>query len=103
MDHINEFVDERQKAWCIQCGAWVGDVDTNKDHVPSKVLLRKPYPENLPVVDTCVACNNGFSVDEEYLHLFLSCVLTGSTDPGQHPDAKIARALTAPQKAARED
>ena len=93
MDQINEFVDERQKAWCIQCGAGIGDVDTNRDHVPSKVLLRKPYPENLPVVDTCVDCNNGFSPDEEYLHLFLQCVLTGSTDPEQHSDAKVARAL----------
>ena len=79
MDQINEFVDERQNSWCIQCGAWIEEVDTNRDHVPSKVFLRKPYPENLPVVVTCVACNNGFSPDEEYLHLLLHCVLTGST------------------------
>ena len=71
----------------------IEDVDTNRDHVPSRGLLRKPYPDNLPVVDTCVACNNGFSADEEYMYLFLHCVLTGSTDPEQHPDAKIARAL----------
>ena len=68
-------------------------METNRDHVPSKVFLRKPYPENLPVVETCVACNSGFSADEEYLHLFLQCVLRGSTDPEQHPDARIARAL----------
>ena len=98
MDQIDEFVDERQKSWCIQCGAWIGDVDTNRDHVPSKVLLRKPYPENLPVVETCVACNTGFSADEEYLNLFLHCVLTGSTDPEQHPDEKIARALRRHEK-----
>ena len=71
---------------------------TNRDHVPSKALLRKPYPENLPVVDTCVACNKGFSPDEEYLRLFLHCVLTGSTDPEHHPDAKIARALQRHEK-----
>ena len=93
MDQIDEFVDERQKSWCIQCGTWIGDVDTNRDHVPSKVLLRKPYPENLPVVEACIACNSGFSADEEYLNLFLHCVLTGSTDPEQHPDEEIARAL----------
>ena len=98
MDQINEFVDERQNSWCIQCGAWIEEVDTNRDHVPSKVFLRKPYPENLPVVVTCVACNNGFSPDEEYLHLLLHCVLTGSTDPEQHPDAKIARALQRHEK-----
>ena len=61
--------------------------------MPAKVLLRKPYPENLPVVETCVACNSGFSADEEYLNLFLRCVLAGSTDPEQHPDERIARAL----------
>ncbi|MCY4398211.1 MAG: hypothetical protein OXE96_02550 [Gemmatimonadetes bacterium] len=93
MDQIREFVDERQKAWCIQCGDQLGDVATNRDHVPSKALLRKPYPENLPVVDTCVACNKRFSPDEEYLRLFLHCVLIGSTDPERHSDAKIARAL----------
>lgn len=93
MDYINEFVDERQKSWCIHCGAWVGDVETNRDHVPSKVLLRKPYPENLPVVETCVGCNSGFSADEEYCYLFLHCVLTGSTEPEQHADKKTARAL----------
>lgn len=93
MDYIEEFVDERQKSWCIQCSAWIGHVDTNRDHVPSKALLRKPYPENLPVVETCVACNSKFSKDEEYLSLFLRCVLTGSTDPAHHEDDKTARAL----------
>ncbi len=93
MYQINEFVDERQKAWCIQCRAGIGDVETSRDHVPSKAFLRKPYPDNLPVVNICVDCNNGFSEDEEYLHLFLQCALTGSTDPEQHSDAKIARAL----------
>lgn len=80
MDYIDEFVDERQKSWCIQCGALIGDVDTNKDHVPSKVLLRRPFPENLPVVQICTGCNNGFSADEEYLPLFLNRVLAGSTE-----------------------
>lgn len=98
MDQIRESVDERQKAWCIQCGATLGEVATSCDHVPSKALLRRPYPENLPVVDTCVACNKGFSPDEEYLHLFLHCVLRGSTDPARHPDPKVARALQRHEK-----
>jgi len=93
MDYIDEFVDERQKSWCIQCGASIWAAETNKDHIPSKVLLRKPYPENLPVVETCAGCNSGFSSDKEYLSLFLQCVLTGSTDPERHADEKTARAL----------
>ena len=93
MDLIDEFVDERNKSSCIQCGAWIDEIDTSKDHVPSKVLLRRPHPENLPVVAICTACNNGFSADEEYLALFLRCVLVGSTNPKRHTDDRIARAL----------
>ena len=93
MDYIDDFVDDRQKASCIHCGAWLGAVDANEDHVPSRALLRRPHPENPPVVEICVACNTGFSKDEEYLSLFLHCVLTGSTDPEHHADQKRARAL----------
>ena len=98
MDKIEEFVDERQKSWCIQCGAWIGDVETNDDHVPSKCLLLKPYPANLPVVKICTACNSGFSADEEYLFLFLHCVLAGSRDPDRQTDAKVGRALRRHEK-----
>ena len=93
MDPIAEFVDERQNSWCIHCGASIGEVETNEDHVPSKALLRKPYPAHLSVVRVCTACNNGFSADEEYLFLFLSCVLAGSTDPDSQDDPRVARAL----------
>ena len=34
MDRIEEFVDERQKSWCIHCGSGIEDVATNRDHVP---------------------------------------------------------------------
>ena len=67
VDKIEEFVDERQKSWCIHCGAWIGGVETNKDHVPSRALLLKPHPANLPVVQICSACNKSFSANEEYL------------------------------------
>lgn len=93
MDKIEEFVDERQQSWCIHCGAWIVGVETNEDHVPSKGLLRKPRPANLPVVRICTDCNHGFSADEEYLFLFLNCVLAGSTDPETQEDPKVRRAL----------
>lgn len=81
MDQIPEYVDERQKYWCIHCGHPIGSTETNRDHVPTKSLLLKPYPENLPVVKICKSCNQGFSQDEEYFAAFLSCILSGSTDP----------------------
>ena len=93
MDYINEFVDERMKGGCVYCGGLLAHDDTSSDHVPSKCLLQKPYPENLPTVETCVACNNSFSADEEYLFLFLNCVLSGSTDPDIQTNTKVGRAL----------
>ena len=54
---------------------------TNDDHVPSKVLLDRPFPANIHVVETCAECNSGFSADEEYFAAFLGSVMSGSTDP----------------------
>ena len=98
MDKIEEFVDERQKSWCIHCGAWIGGADTNKDHVPSRALLLNLHPANLPVVRICSPCNKSFSADEEYLFLFLRCVIAGTIDPNEHHDARVARALRRHEK-----
>src|SRR5689334_463961 len=93
MDQIEEFTDERQKSWCIHCGSWIGGCETNRDHVPSKSLLRKPYPANLPVVEVCSDCNVGFSLDEEYVAALLACVITGSTTPDAREYPAAARIL----------
>lgn len=70
------FVDKRLTSFmCAYCGA---HPDT-RDHVPSKVLLDKPYPIELPVIDACHRCNSSFSLDEEYLACFVDCVVCGST------------------------
>jgi hypothetical protein len=93
MDAIEDFVDERQKSWCIHCGGWIAQLKTNRDHVPSKALLRDPYPANLPVIHVCAGCNGGFALDEEYLIAFLGSVLVGSTDPARHTNPKTAGIL----------
>jgi hypothetical protein len=93
MDQIEDFSDERQKAWCIHCGGWISNLKTNRDHVPTKALLRKPYPANFPVVQVCVACNSKFSSDEEYLAAFLGAVVSGSTEPGVLCNSSAARIL----------
>lgn len=98
MDEIEEFVDERQKSWCIHCGGWIEGLETSHDHVPSKSLLRKPYPANLPVVRVCRACNEGFSLDEEYFIAFLESVIVGSTDPDRQSNPKVERALRRNEK-----
>ncbi|MDE0627305.1 MAG: hypothetical protein OXH99_12970 [Bryobacterales bacterium] len=100
---IEDYSDERLKAWCIHCGAALGSVKANRDHVPSKSLLSKALrrkgaeydrgggePDGyLPQVTVCRRCNSGFSPDENYLLCVLHAVLAGSLypDPKTHPEA----------------
>lgn len=52
---------------CIYCS----QIATTREHVPSKVFLTEPFPENLPTVPACFECNNGYSDDEKYVACFL--------------------------------
>ena len=65
-----EYGEDHPERICCYCGNWADTVD----HVPSKVFLDKPYPDNLPVVPCCRKCNEQFSFDEEYLAVLLECV-----------------------------
>lgn len=92
------FVDERFLGVCAYCGGTPG----TRDHVPSKVFLDDPLPDNLPVVAACVICNQGFSLDEEYVACFLECVLVGSSNIKRIRRNKVKRALSRnPQLAER--
>ena len=79
MKKVREFVDERLKGNCIHCGEWISD--PSNDHVPSKSLLKEPYPTDIPTIKICRTCNGSFALDEEYLVAFLSAVVSGSTNP----------------------
>lgn len=102
MKQIRDYSDERNKAWCIYCHEWIGSVETNRDHVPTKALLVKPYPENLPTVEVCTACNQSFSDSEEYLIGFLGAVVSGSTDPEEQVHSSASRALAGNARLRRE-
>lgn len=65
-----EYGEGHPERMCCYCGEWADTVD----HVPSKVLLDEPYPENLPVVPCCKKCNREFSLDEEYVGVLFECV-----------------------------
>lgn len=60
--------------------SYCGEQPDTRDHVPSKILLDEPYPENLPVVPCCNKCNQGFSLDEEYIACLIECVICGTTE-----------------------
>ena len=77
MQQLRCYGDDRNKGFCVHCG---GPSETI-DHVPSKVLLDEPYPENLMAASACRKCNNGLSLDEEYLACLLECVIAGDAAP----------------------
>jgi hypothetical protein len=83
------FLDERLTGRCVYCGA---QPDT-RDHSPSKVLLDKPYPPQLPTVEACGECNASFSLDEQYLACFIECVISGTVETSSLKRINIKRIL----------
>lgn len=72
----NNYADKRQISYCAYCRGETG----TRDHVPSKVFLDKPYPENLPLVFACYDCNQSFSLDEEYVACLIECAKSNSLE-----------------------
>jgi hypothetical protein len=89
MDQVKPFSDERLRQACVYCGGATG----TRDHVPSRVLLDEPLPDNLPVVDACSSCNSGFSEDETYVACLIDVVQASIADPDLVQRTKIARIL----------
>jgi hypothetical protein len=71
------------------CG---GPMETH-DHAPSRVFLDEPYPDNLPVLPSCQACNHSFSLDEEYVACLIECAKAGSLQQARTARRKIAKAV----------
>lgn len=77
---------------CIYCGARA----ETRDHVPAKLLLRRPFPENYRTVPSCRTCNEGFSLDEEYLRLLIGIAsfdpqIMAENHQGQYIDRMLNR------------
>lgn len=68
---LRPYVEYSKKGihYCIYCG---GLSDT-REHVPSKVFLNRPFPDDLPTLPACQKCNNGFSADELYTNTYIEC------------------------------
>lgn len=90
MEQLQDFSDDRLVNGCIYCRG----LEETREHVPSKVLLDQPFPENLPVVKACFKCNNSYSHDEEYVACLIECMIAGSTDPQKIGNQKISKILT---------
>lgn len=82
-----EYGEGHPERICCYCGEWANTVD----HVPSKVFLDKPYPENLPVVPCCKKCNEQFSLDEEYVAVLFECVRWQTINPEHFRREKVKK------------
>lgn len=89
MKQIKNLGDERQTTFCCYCG---GDTKT-RDHLPPKVFLDPPYPENLYVVGACEQCNHGFSLDEQYTACIIECARLCTIDLNSLERDKVIRIL----------
>ncbi|WP_321389255.1 hypothetical protein [Emcibacter sp.] len=89
MEQKSNYADSRLINDCIYCGG----AATTREHVPSRVFLDRPYPNNLPVVGACKSCNQGFSLDEQYLICLFEAIITGSADPKKMRRETVAKAL----------
>lgn len=92
MKQLSDYSDARSRVTCTHCGTGLHPRNENKDHVPSRCLLDRPLPEDLPTVWICRSCNASFSKDEEYFFVFLAAVLSGDArpDPSRFPSAASA-------------
>ncbi len=84
MDQIPNLGDVRQTGFCAFCGCGT----ETRDHIPPKVFLDRPYPENLQAVVAFRECNQESSMDEEYVACLVACAEAGSVD-----DDRVEREL----------
>jgi hypothetical protein len=90
MIQVKKFSDTRLDYFCSYCG----EPAVTRDHVPSKVLLDEPFPENIPNVPCCLKCNQNFSLDEEYFACLIECAANGTTDISKLKREKIKGILS---------
>ena len=82
--------DARLGGGCFHCGSAFPDT---VDHVPPKIFLDKPYPDDLITVPSCRGCNSDSSDDEQYVASLIEVVVCGTTDPRVLERHKISKTL----------
>lgn len=85
--------DQRLESWCYSCGCFLSIEDRTVEHVPARVFLDRPFPENLATVYACRDCNNGTSADELYFACLLEVVAADSVDHAVLERRRIGRSL----------
>jgi hypothetical protein len=87
--------DQRQRGVCAYCGR---KKQLTVDHIPPKLLLAEPFPNNLITVPACVECNKKFQRDDEYTRDMLALDFrAGANAAAASKVPKIFRSLQRPQ------
>ena len=81
--------DERLGHTCFNCGS----APETRDHVPPRVFLDEPYPDNIMRVPSCTKCNLDSSGDEQYVASLIEVAVCGTTDPSRLQRRKISKTL----------
>jgi hypothetical protein len=89
MKQLDCFGDNRILPGCFHCG---GEADT-VDHTPPKVLLDKPYPNEMIIVPACYNCNNSASLDESWLACVVECAATSEIEAARVSRPVVAKVL----------
>ena len=76
----------RPKRQCAYCGR----SPESRDHVPPRNLFPNPPPDNLITVPSCINCNSGFKLDDDYFWQRISNRVEGHDQPSQADAASRA-------------
>ena len=95
MKNIDIFYKKHLNNLCIYCEKEKAET---RDHVPSKIILNTPYPNELFVVPSCKKCNSELANDEAYFRCLIECVKSGSTDLKKIKSTKVIRILEKQRK-----
>jgi hypothetical protein len=74
---IMGLVPKRRRGVCAYCGH---EKKLTRDHVPPKLWLEVPYPQNLITVPACEDCNRQFKHDDEYVRTVVALDLRAQSN-----------------------
>lgn len=93
---MSKILGGARRGLCAYCGA--EDRELTDDHVPPKLMLEEPFPDNLVTVPACLECNQRFQKDDEYTRTVIALDFRAADNSAaQSRLPKILRSFGRPQ------
>ncbi|MFC9540758.1 hypothetical protein ACFTQ7_12830 [Lysinibacillus sp. NPDC056959] len=88
-DRLRYRIENRKNRYteCIYCSK----ESHTREHVPSKVFLQKPFPDDLPTLPACYECNNAFSKKELLVSLLIQIMKKELLNNYEFPESTNGR------------